>query len=174
MKLKLIDRRSLPAADLGCWLDRSTIPGELAAVVAGLGRGSWTVNIVLGGDDLVADLNQRYRGREGVTDVLSFSYLEEAGTGEPDLAAGQGRAAVDLWRDLSQDMVGEVVLAPGFVAQRCRAEGWGLETEFALLVIHGCLHVLGWDHVHDDQQQAMRKLETELLAGMGLLHPLAG
>ncbi len=173
MKIAWVERRLLPLVDSGCWLDTDAIPAELATVVHELGRQDWEVNLVLASDAVVADLNQRYRGVEGVTDVLSFAYLESKGEGEPDLIAGCGGAAVDLWRSDPSDVVGEIVLAPDFVVKRCRAEGWSLTAEFSLLVLHGCLHLLGWDHQEAGLRAAMRKLETDLLAEMGLTHPLA-
>ncbi|PIE76706.1 rRNA maturation RNase YbeY [bacterium DOLJORAL78_65_58] len=120
----------------------------------------------------------------GLTDVLSFSGLEEVGAGPPDLAAGQAGAGTDLWLDpLHADDpvgmgeisgVGEIILAPDFIARRCAAQGWPLEKEIPMLVVHGCLHLLGWDHEEEERGRAMRRLESERLAACGLEHPLVG
>ncbi len=119
-----------------------------------------------------------------LTDVLSFSGLEEVGAGPPDLAAGQAGAGTDLWLDpLHADDpvgmgeisgVGEIILAPDFIARRCAAQGWPLEKEIPMLVVHGCLHLLGWDHEEEERGRAMRRLESERLAACGLEHPLVG
>lgn len=69
-------------------------------------------------------------------------------------------------------LVGEVVLAPGFVMDECCREGRDVRTEFMLLVVHGCLHLLGWDHGEPDQQNRMRIQEGLLLKQLGLVHPL--
>ncbi len=169
----LIERRGPDPRPAGCWVDEGRVPPALTGVLAGLGGRDWPVNLVLASDDEVAAMNARYRQREGVTDVLSFSYLLTAGPPPPQLASGCRGAACDLWREDPPDVVGEVVLAPDFVAGRCRREGWSVGTEFTLLVIHGCLHILGWDHEEPRMRQAMRGLEAELLGGMGLAHPLA-
>lgn len=69
-------------------------------------------------------------------------------------------------------LAGEIVLAPRFIAERCRRERWDLRLEWAMLVVHGALHILGWDHVDAKQQSAMRALEVAALAREGLEHPM--
>lgn len=173
MILSVVDRRDAAPWRTGCWVDGAELPPLLAGVMVGLGKPDWRANLVLAADGEVAELNRTYRGRAGVTDVLSFSYLQNAGVGEPDLGVGQRGACHDLWVDQAGDVVGEIVLAPNFVVERCVQEGWQVEAEFALLVIHGGLHLLGWDHEDTEMGRDMRNLETGLLAGMGLRHPLA-
>lgn len=144
--------------------------------VAPLGRPDWSFDLVLVGDTMMQDLNARFRGKDAVTDVLSFSALEDVGTGDPDLAAGVAGAWGDLWLDPLQVAdpggVGEIILAPDFIVRRCQDRGWPLEKEIPMLVIHGCLHLLGWDHMEPEQGCAMRRLEAERLAACGLEHPL--
>jgi probable rRNA maturation factor len=174
MILRLLDQRSradeLPAAE----------EPLLAALVASLGRPQWELNVVLVDDEAMAELSLRYHGGEGVTDVLSFSYLEEPEAGQDGLAIGESGAATALWLPGALDeaaadeapLAGEVVLAPRFIAARCRREGWDLRLEWAMLVVHGALHVLGWDHAEAAQQHEMRSLEAAALARQGLAHPL--
>ncbi len=174
MILRLVDQRRRTDEPLAA---EETL---LAALVAPLGRPQWELNVVLLDDDDMADLNVRYHSGEGVTDVLSFSYLEEAATEDAALAAGEAGAAVSLWLpDASADeaageapLAGEIVLAPLFVAERCRRERWELRLELAMLVVHGALHILGWDHREAAQQQEMRAREAAALASLGLVHPL--
>ncbi|HOX26638.1 MAG TPA: rRNA maturation RNase YbeY [Candidatus Krumholzibacteria bacterium] len=170
MKCELVDQRVRPES---LPLDAT----RLAALTGGLGRPDWVVNLVLVEDHVMADLYERWYGATGVTDVLSFAYLENAGAGEPDLASGDRLAARDLWvapGEVAEPVtVGEVILAPAFIAARCRAEGWDLEAEWALLVAHGCLHVLGWEHARATARRAMRACEAALLAQIGIAHPLA-
>jgi len=144
--------------------------------VGPLGRPDWSFDLVLVDDAVMQDLNARFRGKDAVTDVLSFSALEDAGPGDPDLQAGQAGAYGDLWLDPLQPAdpggVGEIILAPDFIVRRCRQKGWPLEKEIPMLVVHGCLHLLGWDHEETEQARAMRRLEAERLAACGLDHPL--
>ena len=169
MRLELVDQRSLPG-------DLPRSEPALAELLTDVGDPGWRLNLVLVEDHVMADLYARWYGGDGVTDVLSFSYLEEDGTGEPHLARGSGDAARDLWvapGDCGDDItVGEVILAPAFIAGRCAREGWDLKTEWALLLVHGALHVLGWRHDDPDQRRAMRVREAELLARCGIAHPL--
>jgi len=176
MRLCLVDRRTGADPDMSDFQgERWAQLGRLAAVVGGQ---DWPVDLVLVSDEEIATLNRQYRQVAAVTDVLSFSYLLSTGTGACDLIRGEAHAAVDLWRevlpggaDLS-DAVGELVLAPDFVADRCRASGWLLATEIPWLVVHGCLHLVGWDHEEPGERQAMQDIEADILAGEGLPHPL--
>lgn len=171
MILELVDRRRQPDPRL---------TGEqlalLLRVCALAGRHEWSCDLVLADDAEVADLNAKFRRTDGVTDVLSFSYLTGQGEGPPALAAGVGYARQDLWRDPCTDThdatVGEVVLAPSFVMQRCRGQGWPYLDEIALLTVHGVLHVLGWTHATTTDRKAMQELEQELLTREGIAHPI--
>jgi probable rRNA maturation factor len=169
MILELVEQRTRPG-------DLPLAAESLAGLVADLGRGDWVLNLVLVDDHVMADLYGRWYGGEGVTDVLSFTYLEDVGAGAPALAAGESGAARDMWLapgDLAPPVVaGEVILAPSFVADRCGREGWDLAAEWALLTVHGALHVLGWEHGDDEAREAMRTREAALLAARGFGHPL--
>lgn len=148
---------------------------ELASQV---GPEQWSVDLVLVSDDAMVQLNEGFRQAEGVTDVLSFSYLEEDGLGPCDLDQGQHHGPFPLWLDPTATQpektpqVGEVILAPGFVARRCQENGWATHLEFCMLVVHGLLHILGWDHMEEKEQQAMQSIEVEVLSHSNLAHPL--
>ena len=145
-----------------------------------LGRPDWGCDVVLVDDGIMAGLNEEFRNVPGVTDVLSFSYLQGAGSGEAVLKRGQGHAFSDLWLDSlvteeesgQTQVVGEVVLAPRFIVDRCGEKNWPENHEIPLLVVHGILHILGWDHEGERETAAMRNVEAEILAVEGLPHPL--
>lgn len=169
MQLELVDQRGRP----------DPLPvslGALSKLVSGLGRTSWWLNLVLVDDPHMTELNQRWYGGQGPTDVLSFSYLETAGAGDPTLAAGDRGAACDLWLSpgdaVDTVIAGEVIVAPDFVARRCASHRWSLADEWNLLLVHGALHVLGWTHDTDQTRQAMQAREETLLAAAGIPHPL--
>ncbi len=176
MILTLVDRRGgsgvLPEVFLGEeWQ-------VLERLVGAIGQGNWPVNFALVDDREMQDLNRRFRQKDAATDVLSFSYLEFEGDGEADLREGAGFAAEDIWvveDPLSVEAgeaVGELVLAPAFIAERCEANGWPLVAEIPMLVVHGCLHLVGWDHEDEAQKRAMQDHEMTILTGEGLSHPL--
>lgn len=180
MILRLVERWSDAAADSYDWHGGVGPTGVLSHLAESLGRPEWTADVVLVDDENMATVNEEFRQVPGVTDVLSFSYLEMNGTGDPDLREGQGYAFTNLWLDTvtsgqengAAPAVGEVVLAPGFVADRCHRRGWSLEHEIALLTVHGLLHLLGWDHADADQTEAMQVTEENILATCDLPHPL--
>ena len=173
MKLDLVDRRG-SATGSDHW---ATDWPQLVALAGAVGPGSWAVDLVLVDDAVMTGLNASWRGDAGPTDVLSFSYVEHTGSGTPDLGAGEGDASRDLWlpTEAGADdapVVGELVLAPAFVVDRCREQGWDSAHEWPLLVVHGCLHLLGWEHDSDVDRRAMQDREAEILARHDLPHPL--
>ena len=182
MILRFVERRLQPYMVGRDWFAGVVRPDLLDALAAPLGLPDWTVDVVLVDDGAMAGLNESFRKVAGVTDVLSFSYLSETGTGDPDLPSGVGCACPNLWLDTvgpdpeneAAAAVGEVVLAPGFVEERCREKGWPLGHEIPLLVVHGILHVLGWDHGTDVETEKMQAVEEKILAAEGQVHPLRG
>jgi probable rRNA maturation factor len=179
MILTLIDRRRDPAPTAAAAL-QAPWP-VLAELAAALGPEDWRIDLVLVDDEAMIGLNRDYRGTDEPTDVLSFSYLLEAAVAgqAPDLRVGDRGARCDLWVDPLEAgagaalPAGEVVLAPVFITGRCRERGWAPDHEMALLVVHGCLHILGWEHDDEADRRAMMDLETAVLRGCGLPHPLA-
>lgn len=170
MKARLHDRRRRPEPPPVAWRK------ALARLAEPAGQPAWPVDVVLVDDAEIAALNRRWRGRDEVTDVLSFSYLAAEGAGAPALRAGSRHAATALWRDpgdaAARAPVGELVIAPAYVAGQCAAHGWDLAAEWALLTVHGLLHLLGWTHADPAGTAAMRSREARLLRGAGFGHPL--
>jgi probable rRNA maturation factor len=106
-------------------------------------RGDVTLAIV--SDARVRSLNREYRGKHTSTDVLSFP------AGEP----GE---------------LGDVVIAAGVASRQARRAGHSLAVELRVLALHGLLHLLGYDHEHDDGQMA--RLERRLRRKGGLVEGL--
>lgn len=116
---------------------------------------SGALDVTFVGEADMARLNAEHMGQEGPTDVLAFPI-----DGEADDAALVGAEVPRL--------LGDVVICPA-VARSNAAENAGAdhdgtaEDEIALLVVHGVLHVLGWDHATDDQRRAMQARERHHL-----------
>ena len=122
----LDDRQSEPVdVDDLRALARSCLMGE------GAGRSELSVSFVT--DEEIADLHERYMHEEGPTDVLSFPLDEDAG-------------------DDGVRVIGDVVIAPS-VAARNRPDDPA--SEMRLLLVHGILHLLGHDHMDDDERAEM-------------------
>lgn len=104
--------------------------------------------ILLTDDAAVRELNARFRGKDAPTNVLSFS------------------APPNPERHL-----GDVALAYGVCAREAAEQGKPLERHLQHLVVHGVLHLLGYDHMSDDEAEAMEGLERIVLAGLGTPDP---
>jgi len=102
-------------------------------------RGALTIAVV--SDARIRALNRRFRGKDRTTDVLSFP------AGEPGA-------------------LGDVVIAAGVAARQALSAGHSLQAEFRVLALHGLLHLLGYDHEHDDGRMA--RLERRLRVKGGL------
>lgn len=104
----------------------------------------------------MASYNQRFLSREGPTDVLAFP-VEELTPGEvPEIDVSGPPLAV-----------GDVIVAPSYVRRQAEQLGVPFEDEMALMITHGILHLLGYDHHDDDQAETMEAREQELMAMVG-------
>jgi probable rRNA maturation factor len=115
------------------------LAGWIRLVAPRRARGGLTVAIV--SDARVRALNRQYRRKNAVTDVLSFP------AGEPGL-------------------LGDVVIAAGVARRQAREAGHSVGAELRVLALHGLLHLLGYDHEHDDGQMA--RIERRLRRRGGL------
>jgi probable rRNA maturation factor len=114
------------------------------------------VSVTLVDDVQIRDLNRAYRGKDAATDVLSFSQLEGGGL---DLRRMPATVSVPL---------GDIVVSMPRMADQAREFGHTEAREFGFLLIHGLLHLLGYDHELPGEQVAMRAVEEELLAAADL------
>jgi probable rRNA maturation factor len=145
--------------DIGRW-SRLATDALLAEGVRGLAE----LSVLYVGEEAIAELNQLYMGKAGPTDVLAFPI----DAGEVEVIAGPGgmsrgpdRAPVDLG-DLPL-LLGDVVICPPVAAGQAEAHAGTFDDELALLLVHGVLHVLGYDHAEPDEQAVMQRRERELL-----------
>ncbi len=118
------------------------------------------VSLVLVDEDQMTELNEQHMGKSGPTDVLSFP-IEDATPGNPPVRAGGG-PPIEL---------GDVFIAPAVVHRNAEQRGVPFEDELALMVVHGLLHLLGWDHEVDEEALRMEAREREFLARVGRVRP---
>ena len=126
-----------PQADLQRWVEAAISPHLNAAVV--------TVRLV--SETEMRALNRQYRGRDAATNVLAF--------------AAQLPAAVTL------PLLGDIVLCPAVVAREAAAQQKTAARHWAHLLVHGSLHLLGYDHQDSAQAERMEALETTTLRALG-------
>ena len=138
----------------------------LAATLARVPGPAWLaraeVSVLLADDATVRRLNADYRGKDRATNVLSFPTFERVLAGDPEhLPPGP----VPL---------GDVVLAFETVRAEAEAENKPLAHHVSHLLIHGCLHLVGYDHQNAEDAALMEGLERDILAQLGIPDPYAG
>jgi probable rRNA maturation factor len=123
------------------------VPRLRALVRAAAGRGAEVTLRVVGAAEARA-LNRRYRGRDRATNVLAFDYRAAPGT-----------------------VCGDVVLCHPVVAREAHAQRKTLADHYAHLVVHGALHLCGYDHAYAPDAARMERRETRILRGFGVPNP---
>ena len=135
------DLEPMPLADLAQFvLEREGKPENTEVSVSFVDNGT------------IAELNERFRNMEGPTDVLSF----ECDNIADDVTAADGPAC-PLYE------LGDVIIAPDVAEAQAHEYGNSLEQEVSLLLVHGLLHLCGYDHIKDDEAEVMEAREAELL-----------
>lgn len=145
-------RRTLPCVDGLC-------TGAARAALAAAddaAEGAAELSIVLADDALMRTLNRQWRGQDAPTNVLAF-------------AAREGKTPDPL--SPLPVLLGDVVLAYETVTAEAAAQGKPLADHLRHLVVHGVLHLLGYDHLRDEDATRMEALETRILAGLGVPDP---
>lgn len=124
-------------------LPQAVIAWTARRVLRGEARDGAIVTIILVDDDSIRTLNHRYRGRDRATDVLSFGLHEGI---DPDAR---------MW--------GEVYVSVDRARDQAARDGVSLMDEVRRLVVHGCLHLLGYDHHTGSTRRLMRRKEADYL-----------
>jgi probable rRNA maturation factor len=114
--------------------------------------GQVEASVVLADDALVRDLNRTYRQQDRATNVLSFAN------------DGPGRV-------IGPRLLGDVILARETVLREARDQGKTVGAHMSHLVVHGLLHLLGFDHDAAPRAERMEALEVAILAGLGIANP---
>jgi len=97
------------------------------------------------------ELNHTYRGKDKPTNVLSFPFEAPPGIELP--------------------LLGDLIICRQVVEQEAQEQDKALEAHWAHMVIHGSLHLLGYDHIEDDEAEEMESLETEIMLALGYPDP---
>jgi|TARA_B110000211_G_scaffold45437_1_gene48336 probable rRNA maturation factor len=121
-----------------------------------------TIRIV--DDEESNELNLQYRGKDKPTNVLSFPF-EQPEFDDPELAAEMAAELGDV------NYLGDLVVNAQLVAQEAIQQHKNVIDHWAHLVIHGTLHLQGFDHIEDDEAEAMETLEVQLLATLNITNP---
>ena len=128
----------------GSQVDPGLLLSRAKIMIASVGHARSELSIALVDDQEIRALNQTWRQKNRATDVLSFSLIEGE-AGEP-----------------SGGLMGDVVISVETAAAQAKERHRGLNDEVARLVIHGLLHILGFDHENDEEARSMRREERRL------------
>lgn len=151
-------------ADVEVDVDRWRRLAESVLVDEGV-RGAAELSIIFVDRDTIAEMNRVHMGKDAPTDVLSFPIDAVV----VDETPGPGRASRGPERIVPDGddyplLLGDVVVCPSVAAAQAPTHAGCLDDELALLVTHGVLHVLGYDHADDDERIAMQGREIALLS----------
>jgi probable rRNA maturation factor len=136
------ERLAVPAeAQFDSWV-RRVLAGRLDEV---------QLTIRITDESEIRELNATYRGKDKPTNVLSFPFEAPPGVELP--------------------LLGDIIICAQVVAAEAQAQGKPLEAHWAHMVIHGTLHLLGYDHIDEAEAEQMEGLEIELLTGLGYANP---
>ena len=116
-------------------------------------RANAEVSLMVVDEDQGQQLNRDYRGRDYPTNVLSFP--------------------ADLPPELGLPLLGDLVVCAPVVAREAAEQDKALDAHWAHMLVHGTLHLLGYDHEQDDDADIMEALETEILIALGFPAPYA-
>ncbi len=139
-------------ANSSLWRGHEELLSKALAVAAQAEGKSGTVSLLLGDDASIAELNQQFRGKAGPTNVLSFP--PAPGTNEPGF-------------------LGDIALAAETIVEQAQFQGKRFENHAAHLVVHGFLHLIGYDHEKSADAEAMEARERTILASLGIEDPYA-
>ena len=131
--------------------DAQQIRGWVAAVFSALGRSPLALTVRVVGEEEMAKLNQRYRGRNQPTNVLSFP--------------------IEPLPGICTDLLGDIIVCGPVVDREAAVQHKPPVGHWAHMVVHGMLHLFGYDHEGDQEATAMETLEKSVLEELGFSDP---
>ncbi|MBB3305336.1 MULTISPECIES: rRNA maturation RNase YbeY [Enterobacterales] len=142
LQLACADENHLPAeSDFQRWLEAAVTPFQPESEV--------TIRLV---DEAESnELNLTYRGKDKPTNVLSFPFEAPPGIELP--------------------LLGDLIICRQVVEQEAAEQGKTVDAHWAHMVVHGTLHLLGYDHIEDEEAEEMEALETEIMLALGYPDP---
>ncbi|KZX69241.1 rRNA maturation RNase YbeY [Vibrio sp. HI00D65] len=142
LQLAVENEQGLPTEqDIQLWLDKTIPQFQRSAEL--------TIRIV--DTEESHQLNHEYRGKDKPTNVLSFPFEAPPG--------------------IELDLLGDLIICRQVVEKEAEEQNKPLLAHWAHMVVHGSLHLLGYDHIEDDEAEEMESLETEIMQAMGFEDP---
>lgn len=139
-------------------LTSATLKKRAERMLAALDLSGVEVSLALVGDEAIRELNKQWRRKDKPTDVLSFPMMDDA---RPSAPPSTGLT-----------LIGDVVVSTVTAARQARARKATLADEITVLLAHGVLHLLGFDHGTDDEESEMNAYAGVLVAAAASRHPM--
>ena len=108
-------------------------------------KNDYYLSLLITTNDVIQTINRDYRNKDAVTDVISFAYNETENIGP-------------------MNILGDIVISLDRVKEQAKEYGHSDEREFYYVFCHGLLHLLGYDHIIEEEKAVMRKREEEILS----------
>ena len=145
---------AIQVRDIRFWLKKWGLKSFCRHIITAAWQGSEPaeVSLVLANDSFIRVLNRDYRGKDCPTNVLSFENATKPPKGQ-------------LW------LAGDIIVAYETLCRESRAQKKSFEAHLAHLLIHGTLHLQGFDHLTDKQAQKMERLEIQIMKKLGYDNP---
>lgn len=124
-------------------LPKNNLQDWISQVLAEVDREGFSVSLLFTDDERIKELNNNYRGKDMATDVLSFSQMEGEELG------------------FENHFLGDIVIAVPYVTEQARRLGHSVFEEVRYLILHGILHLMGYDH-NEDEDCEMSRLEKNI------------
>jgi probable rRNA maturation factor len=145
------------------WVRR--VSQRALALAAGSNFVGGVAGVVIANDETVRDLNRTHRGLDETTDVLAFSNIREGlYYGEDRLAEPAGKDQEFITPPQEVKEFGEIIVSYHQAARQAREAVHSVEKELATLLVHGMLHLLGYDHEDPDEEAEMAARQEAVLA----------
>jgi probable rRNA maturation factor len=145
---------------------RPPLESFLCRVKNELGLEEASLTVCLVSDAEIARMNERFRKKKGPTDVLSFPAVARGKPRRPASPTRSGQAPGGPYGAGAGEYLGDIAIAPGTARRYAKKNGRTLASELRVLILHGVLHLLGYDHETDRGE--MERVERKLRKRFGL------
>lgn len=124
------------------------------------------VDLLITDKDTVKEINKEFRSIDNTTDVLSFPNVDWPSPSDYSCESFNDDFLVN--RDTELIMLGQIILNDERIVSQAKEYGHSVKREYAFLIAHSMLHLLGYDHMNDEERKLMEKKQTEYLSKIGI------
>ena len=125
------------------------------------------INLLITDNEGIHEMNREHRGIDRPTDVLSFPSLTYERAGNFDFLERE-EEIYNFHPDTGELMMGDIVISRDKVIEQARSYGHSQKREYAFLIAHSMLHLMGYDHMTEEEAKVMERKQTEILNDLGI------